>query len=115
MALSSTLQLSDQLGMNSQKFNDFMAKTRFNLDPDENVIFIYDGAPAHHNPVIPGVNTEMKKLPPYSLFLNIVEQAISSLKAAMKADVKNRPAIQQEMNNRDEARNQGLAMGHYRT
>ena len=43
-----------------------------------------------------------------------MEQAISSLKAAVKADI-NRPAIQQEMNNRDEARNRGLALGHYRT
>ena len=101
-------------GMNAQKFNDFLAQTRLNLDPDENVIFIYDGAPAHHNPVNPGANTELKKLPPYSPFLNIVEQAISSLKAAVKADI-SRPAIQQEMNNRDEARNRGLALGHYRT
>ena len=58
-------------GMNAQKFNDFLAQTRLNLDPDENVIFIYDGAPAHHNPVNPGANTELKKLPPYSPFLKI--------------------------------------------
>ena len=48
---------------------------------------IYDGAPAHHNPGNPQLNTELKKLPPYSPFLNIVEQAISSLKAAIKADI----------------------------
>ena len=39
------------------------------------MIFIYDGAPAHNNPAIPGPNSELKKLPPYSPFLNIVEQA----------------------------------------
>ena len=35
--------------------------------------FIYDGAPAHHSPANPGQNTELKKLPPYSPFLNIVD------------------------------------------
>ena len=57
------------------------------IDPNEHVIFIYDGAPAHNNPAIPGPNSELKKLPPYSPFLNIVEQAISALKAAIKADI----------------------------
>ena len=101
-------------GMNTQKFADFLAQTRFHLDPDEQVVFIYDGAPAHHNQGNPGPNTELKKLPPYSPFLNIVEQTTSSLKAAIKADI-SRPKIQREMNNRDEARRQGIPLGHYRT
>ena len=53
-------------------------------DLDELVIFIYDGAPAHNNPAIPSPNSELKKLPPYSPFLNIVEQAIIALKAVKK-------------------------------
>ena len=101
-------------GTNAQKFADFLAQTRLNLDPDEQVVFIYNGAPAHHNPDNPGPNIELKKLPPYSPFLNIVEQAISSLKAAIKADI-SRPEIQREMNKRDEARRQGIPLGHYRT
>ena len=64
--------------------------------------FVYDGAPAHRNPAIPAPNTELKMFPPYSPFLNIVEQAISCLKAAMKADI-SRPEIQRQMDNRDEA------------
>ena len=100
--------------MNAQTFADFLTRTRLHLDPDEQVAFIYDGAPAHHNPGNPGPNTELKKLPPYSPFLNITEQAISSLKAAIKADI-SRPEIQREMNNRDEARRQGIPLGHYRT
>ena len=57
-------------------------------DPDEEVIFIYDGAPAHRNLAIPATNTELEiMLPAYSPFLIIVEQAISSLKAAIKRDV----------------------------
>ena len=89
-------------GMNGRRFDDFLTQTRLNLDPDEHVILIYDGAPAHNNPAIPGPNTELKKLTPYSPFLNIVEEAISSLKAAIKADI-NRPETQEQMNNREEA------------
>ena len=101
-------------GMNGQRFNDFLSQTRLNLDPNEHVIFIYDGAPAHNNPAIPGPNSELKKLPPYSPFLNIVEQAISALKAAIKADI-SRPEQQEQMNNRAEARRQGIALGNFRT
>ena len=47
---------------------------------------IYPNAPAsHNNPAIPDPNPELKKLPPYSSFLNILEQAMSALKAAIKA------------------------------
>ena len=91
-----------------------MAQTRLNLDPDEHVILIYDGAPAHHNLAIPGPNTELKKLAPYSPFLNIVEQAITSLKAAIKADI-SCPEIQEQMNNIEEARRQGIALGNCHT
>ena len=91
-----------------------MTQPRLNLDPDENVIFIYNGAPAHNNPAIRGPNTELKKLPPYSPFLNIVEEAKRSLKAAIKADI-NRPETQKQMNNREEARRHGIALGNYRT
>lgn len=101
-------------GMTARQFDDFLAQTRLNLDPDEHVIFIYDGAPVHYNPAIPGRNTELKKSPPYSPFLNIVEQAISSLKTAIKADI-SRPEIQEQMHNREEARRQGIALGNCRT
>ena len=69
-------------GMTGQRFNDFLPQARLNLDP--NAIFIYDGAPTHNNPAIPGPNSELNELPPYSPFLNIVEQAISALKEAIK-------------------------------
>ena len=101
-------------GMNGRRFDDFLAQTRLNLDLDEHVIFMYDGAPAHRNPAIPGPNSELRKLPPYSPFLNIVEQAVSALKAAIKADI-SRTEIQVQMNDRAEARRQGLALENYRT
>ena len=94
-------------GMNRQRFSELLTQTRENLDPEEDLVFIYDGTPAHNNPKNPADHTELKKLLPYSPFLNIVEQAISSLKAAIKADI-SRPENQQEMNNRQEARRQGL-------
>ena len=101
-------------GMNAPRFNDFLAQTRQNLDPDEEVVFIYDGAPAHRNTAIPAANTELEMLPPYSPFLNIVEQAISSLKAAIKGDV-SRPEIQARMDDREEARRLGIPLGEMRT
>ena len=101
-------------GMNAARFDNFLAQARTNLDPDELVIFVYDGAPAHRNPAIPAPNTELKMLPPYSPFLNIVEQAISCLKAAFKADI-SRPEIQRRMDNRDEARARGIPLGEFQT
>ena len=101
-------------GMTAERFGDFLMQTRLNLDPDEEVIFIYDGARAHNNPPVPGPNTELKKLPPYSPFLNIVEQAISALKAAIKGDI-SRPEIQTLMGNREAARDRGLPLGQFRT
>ena len=75
---------------------------------------MYDRAPAHRNPVIPAANTELKMLPPHSPFLNIVELAISCLKAAIKADI-SRPEIQRRMDNRDEARARGIPLEEFRT
>ena len=36
-------------GMNARRFDDFLAQTRLNLNPDEHVIFIYEGALALNN------------------------------------------------------------------
>ena len=74
-------------GMNARRFNDFLAQTRQNLDSDEEVILIYDSAPTHRKPAIPATNTELEMPPAYSPFLNIVELAINSLKAAIKGHV----------------------------
>ena len=53
-------------------------------------------------------------LPVYSPFLNIVEQAISSLKAAIEGDV-SRPENQARMDDRAEARRLGIPLGEMRT
>ena len=89
-------------------------RSRQNLDPDEEFIFIYDGASAHRNLPNPAANTKLEMLPAYSPFLNIVEQAISSLMAAIKGDI-SRPEIQTRMDNRAEARRLGFPLGEMRT
>ena len=99
--------------MNGQ-FNEFLSQTRLNLDPNKHVIFIYDNAPAHNNPAIPGPNSELKKLTPYRQFLSIVEQAISALKAAITVDVSH-PEQQEQMHNRAEARWQEITRGNFCT
>ena len=50
----------------------------------------------------------------YSPFLNIVEKAISSLKAAIKGDV-SRPEMQARIDDRTEARRLGIPLGEMRT
>ena len=99
-------------GMNAARFDDFLAQARSNLDPDESVFFVFDRALAHRNPPIPAPNTELKMLLPYSPYLNIVEQAISCLKVAIKADI-SRLEIQRRMDNRVEARVRGIPLGGF--
>ena len=45
-------------GLNASRFDNFLAQAR--TSPEEEVIFVYDGAPAHRNPVIPAPNTSLK-------------------------------------------------------
>ena len=100
--------------MNAARFDNFLTQARPSLYPEETVIFVYDGAPTHRNPTVPALYTELKMLPPYSPFLNIVEKAISCLKAAIKADM-SRPESQRRMDDRDEARVRGIPLRESRT
>ena len=63
--------------MNARRFDDFLAQTRLNLDPDEHVIFTYDGVPANNKQAIPGTNTELKKLTILQSILQHWEQGIA--------------------------------------
>ena len=69
--------------------------------------------PAHRNAANPGANTQLKMPPPYSPFLDIDEQSIGTLKAVSKANI-SQPEIQIQLNNRDDARRQGIALGAMR-
>lgn len=98
-------------GMNNQRFNDFLVQTRQRLPTNDRVVFIYDNTPAR-NVNHPG-NSEFKPLPPYSPFLNIVEESFSYLKAAIKAYISS-PDQQRLLGNREEARRRGLPLGEFR-
>ena len=64
----------------AQLFNDFLGQARRQLNPDELIYLTYDGAPAHRNAVNPAANTELKILPAYSPFLNMVEHSKRSVR-----------------------------------
>ena len=109
----SRLPLCSSWGMNAQIFSEVLRHTRQCLNPNWHVVFIYEGASAHGNPDSLGIDVALRMLPAYSPFLNIVEQAISTHKAAIKADISH-PEIQTRMNDREEARRQGVTLGDYR-
>lgn len=98
-----------------QRFNELLQQARLNLNPDhdEHVIFIYDCAPAHRNPANSGLNSELKMLPPHSLSKRC-GTGHKFTKAAIEADI-SRPEEQVLINDRNEARKQGITLGDYRT
>ena len=101
-------------GMTAQRFQDFLVQTHQRLLPNDPVFFFYDNAPAHRNANNPGANSELKPLPASSPFLNIVEQGVSYLNAAIKAHL-SRPDQRRSMGDRDgEARRQGLLLREFR-
>ena len=99
-------------GTNRERFQVFLNECAQNVAGNE-TIFIYDGAPAHRGAESPAEEISLRMLPPYSPFLNIVENPISPLKAAIKNDI-SRPEIQLEMNNRVRARQERIPLGEYR-
>ena len=100
-------------GMRRESFTEFLEQTSENLDENEIHYLIFDGAPAHRRPEEPSENVHVNILPPYSPFLNIVEQAISCLKANIKAELA-RPAMQERFADRNAARQAHLPLGEYR-
>ena len=116
LAVSSTFGLVHHSmhigGTNRDRFQVFLDECAQNVAGNETV-FIYDGAPAHRGAVSHAEEISLRMLPPYSPFLNIVENAISALKAAIENDI-SRPEIQLEMNNRVMARQERIPLGEYR-
>ena len=78
------------------------------MDPDEWVIFAYDGVPAHRDPAIPVPSVHNLCFPP----LDIVERVLSCLKATTKADFSH-PEIQRRMDSRKEAKAPGIPLGEF--
>ena len=73
-------------GITLELFTEFLNNTAQQLNGEEMHYLIYDGAPAHSHrgAADPTDDIHVKMLPPYSPFLNPVEQAISCLKANIK-------------------------------
>ena len=100
-------------GITEPRVNEFLMQTRERLNLNKHVVFIYDYDNPHRSADNPCENTVLKMPPPYSPFLNIVEQALSSLNVAIKTDISS-PEIQAQVYNQAEARSQGIALGEYR-
>ena len=99
LAVSSTFALvhhSSQIGGTNRDRCQVILNERAQTSAGINnkTVFIYDGAPANPAAKSPGENISLRMLPLCSSpFLNIVENAISALKAAIKNDI-SRPEIQ---------------------
>ena len=89
-------------GMNGESFNNFLMNISEHLDAHGIHNLIFDGAPLQRIAERrPQTRTRMSKCTP---FLNIVEQAISCVKANIKADLSS-PQLQNLMGDRNAARN----------
>ena len=76
--------------MTNEHYCNFLEETVQNLPAnDEQPIFIFDNAPAHRRAGSANLpdNCSVRWLPPYSPFLNIVENCFSQWKAAIKRDL----------------------------
>mgnify|MGYP002803569707 CR=1 FL=1 len=78
-------------GSNRERFQVFLNECAQNV-AGNGMVFIYDDVPAHRGAESPAEEILGRMLPPYFPFLNIVEHAISALKAAIKNDI-SRPQI----------------------
>ena len=116
LAVSSTFGLVHHSmhigGTNRERFQVFLTECAQNVAGDETV-FIHDGASAHRVAESLAEEISLRMVPPYSPFINIVENAISALKAAIKNDI-SRPEIQFQMNNRVRARQERISLEEYR-
>ena len=73
--------------MTKESFTEFLAATGNLLDENENHYLIFDGAPVLRRREQPRQNVHLRMSPPYSPFLNIVEQACQA-KSCPMASVK---------------------------
>ncbi|XP_072168667.1 uncharacterized protein [Diadema setosum] len=101
-------------------FEAFLATTAHECDnvfpPNEDVYLIYDNARPHVRAQLPddaSPRIHLKRLPPYSPFLNCVEMAHSAFKAAIKRDLA-RPELQQRLGDRGAAQEAGVNLQEWR-
>ncbi|KAF0291698.1 hypothetical protein FJT64_010213 [Amphibalanus amphitrite] len=76
-----------QGGVNREKFANFMQSLSAIIGEDDPIKIVMDNAPCHHNIgqlVVMPDNQEVVKLPPWSPFLNPIENCFSVMKSAAK-------------------------------
>ena len=95
-----------------------------NMDPDECVIFAYDGVPAYRDPVISSPYVQSLCLPappplpphyshlPFPLTSLSRGTVLSRLKDTIKAEI-SRPQIQKRLDNRNKSKAQGIPLGEF--
>ena len=103
-----------------ERFEEFLADTAReceNMFPaDEPVFLVFDNARPHVRAQLPaGINQliQLKRLPPYSPFLNMTEMAHSSFKAGVKRDLA-LPEWQLRLGDREAAHNTGVNLQQWR-
>ena len=96
--------------VNIEIFHDFMTSLSVILG-DERAVLLMDNAPCHRNVVLNSDNLQVKYLPPYSPFLNPIENCFS----VFKHDMKRRPNwIQGEVCDRRAAVAANMSMASWR-
>ena len=75
-----------QGGMTAERFNQFLEDISLRCNPEQEVCFIFDKARAHVRAALADLphGFQIQYLPPYSLFLNICENAFALWKQALK-------------------------------
>lgn len=103
-----------------ESFEDFLATTVQEcghlLPADEHIYFVYDNARPHVRAQLPAganPNIQLKRLPPYSPFLNPTEMAHSCFKAAVKRSLA-LPEWQQRVGDRHAANQAGMNLQQWR-
>lgn len=103
-----------QGGVNREKFEDFMQSLCTILGEDEEIKIVMDNAPCHRNIErleSLTMNQEVVKLPPWSPFLNPIENCFSVMKAAAKQQL---ALNQPRLNSREAAAAAGCTMKSWR-
>ena len=100
-------------GMTQEIFNYFVMEISALLENEE-IVLIFDNAPAHRKPPVMLSEHETKPLPRYSPFLNMTEMAISCLKAHCKRKL-SEPSIQVRLSSHQLAAAQGMTLHAHRS
>lgn len=99
-------------GMTKELFADFLSEISALLQ-EEDIVVIFDNAPAHRVPPALGHSHEMHALPKYSPVLNITERAISCLKSHAKRRLSD-PSVQAHFHSHIAAAQAGKTLHRHR-